>query len=304
MLGLLICSSGCHESVVRPSTAAQLNAPSGFDLAAAMTTLFGNFDPATQTSISDVPQTMGFNLSGSLFEVGDEIKIRPFWLSPVVEAGTSKMVLLTYAVPLNLQPLLQGEEPFTCHACAPLIGAAVFTMTGGKWEHESFAVVVARAGAWGQPPKSIRVINIGPQRIGIEITDTGTGQGETTMAKRLFVPWAGKVNEALMTIVSDDNKGNCGTDLPPCYANRKRLEFVAGKNADYYDIIMTLSGTDMADSRQYGVKRVHGVERFKFTEEKYKRILGRAMLPRLNASLRIEAQVLSRVPRSSAARAG
>jgi len=68
-----------------------------------MTTLFGNFDPATQTSISDVPQTMGFNLSGSLFEVGDEIKIRPFWLSPVVEAGTSKMVLLTYAVPLNLQ---------------------------------------------------------------------------------------------------------------------------------------------------------------------------------------------------------
>lgn len=256
------------------SEANKLSAPTGFDVSAAMSELFGNFDSSKQLAIYDVPQSTTLDLRGSSFERGDEIEVRPFWVSSTQEGNTRKVVLLTYAVPLTKDhsPAFQEDEPFSCHACAPLVGAAVFVESASGWKVESSRAVVTRSGGWGRPPESIRIVDVGPRRIGIEITDTDTGQGETTSSKTLLVPWEGKINEALVRVVADDDKGMCGRDAEaiPCYRNRKKLEFVSGKNPDYYDVVVTLSGTDTTDSDPIVTKRIHGTERLSFASGRYK----------------------------------
>jgi hypothetical protein len=236
-----------------------------------MSLLFGNYDSTRQLATYDVPQTTDVDLRGSSFERGDDIEVRPFGILSVQESGVPKIILLTYAVPLadDFEPVVPGDESFSCHACAPLIGAAVFVKSETGWKVESSRAAVMRGGGWGQPPGPIRAVHIGPQRVGIEITDTHTGQGETTSFKSVLVPWNGKVNEALARVVSADDKGDCGKNSRLCYTNHKKLEFVPGKNPDYYDVVLTLSGTDMTDSEPAVTKRVHASERLEFANGKY-----------------------------------
>lgn len=254
-------------------TPKKLSVPRGFDIASAMTLLFGNYDRGRQSSTYDVPQSTILDLRGSSFERGDDIEVRPFWVSSATEDGTPEVVMLTYAVPLanDHQPAFAGDEPFSCHACIPLIGAAVFVESGGQWRIADSRTVVTRRGGWGQPPDSIRVVRVGPRRVGIEITDTFTATGETTTTKLILLPWAGKVDEALARITSDGNRGACGED-GPCYAHSKKLDFVAGKNPDYYDIVLALSGTDITDSDPPVTKAVRGIERLEFADGKYRTV--------------------------------
>ena len=127
-------------------------------------------------------------------------------------------------------------------------------------------------GGWGQPPESYRAVRIGPRRVGIEITHGETGQGETISFTSLLVPWDGKVNRALARVVSDDDKGGCGKDLLPCYANHKKLEFVPGKDPDYYDVVLTLRGTDITAKERTVTKRMHGTERLEFVNGGYRTV--------------------------------
>ena len=147
-----------------------------------MTLLFGNYNPGRQSSAYDVPQSTIFDLRGSSFERGDDIEVRPFWISNAAEEGNPEIIMLTYAVPLvkNYQPLFPGDKPFSCHVCSPLIGAAVFVKSGSEWRAVSSRTVVTRRGSWGQPPDSIRLVRVGPMRIGVEMTDTYIAQGEMT----------------------------------------------------------------------------------------------------------------------------
>ena len=83
-----------------------------------------------------MPDNSAFDLNGSGFKAGDELVVRPFWKSTYEVDGVPKTVLLTYAVPFDpdWKPIVAGDQPFSCHACAPLIGAAVFTWSDMKWE--------------------------------------------------------------------------------------------------------------------------------------------------------------------------
>ena len=148
----------------------------------------------------------------------------------------------------------------------------MFVRSAGQWKVDSSRAVVTRAGGWGRPPVSIRVVPVGSRRIGIEISVADTGQGETTATKYLLVPWAGKVTEALVKVVADNDKGDCAKDAIPCYANRRKLNLVKGKNPDYYDVVLTLSGTDITGSELLVAKRVHGMERLEFTDGRYRTV--------------------------------
>lgn len=241
----------------------------GFDLPTAMRALFGNYDPATGSSTYDVPQSNQIDLAS--FHRGDKIAVRPFWIGITSENGTRKVVLLFYSVPLEeFQSAPAGQRRFDCHACVPLVGAAVFLHTGGQWAVESSRTAVSRAGGWGQPPGRVRIINIGPRHIGIEMIDSDSSQGQTTETVRLLIPWREKINEALSRTIADDDKGICGDhDSLPCYANRVRLKFVPGANPDYYDLTLTRSGTDMTEGAKPRIKLVHGLEKLYFKDGSY-----------------------------------
>lgn len=270
LFAVTVCSIACHKSRVSPEST-KLNAPSGFDVSSAMSTLFGNYDAGKQLSYYDVPKSAVIDLHGSSFERGDDIEVRPFWIASTKEGDTRRVILLTYAVPStkDYAPAFEGDEPFSCHACAPLIGAAVLVESEPGWKVESSRTAVTQSGGWGRPPDSVRIVHVGPRRIGIEITDTDTGQGQTTSSKTLLVPWEGKINEALVRVVRDDDKGMCGKDSLPCYSNRKKPVFVSGTNPDYYDVVLTLSGTDITESDPIIRKHVHGTERLQFRNGTY-----------------------------------
>ena len=248
-----------------------LKVPHGFDIPAAMQSLFGNYDPKAEIAHYDIPQSTVYSLKGSSFEIGDDILVHPLWASAANEDGKDKVVFVFYSLPARDDG---SPANFECHACTPLIGAAIFVKDGAQWRIESSRTVVTRSGGFGYPPTEIRIITIGPKRIGIEITDGDTGGGETTDTKSILVPWNGKINEALFTVISDDNKGDCGKDADngPCYANRKSLSFVPGANPEYFDVLLRLSGTDMTDQEPYRRKIVHGYERFSFANGSYKTI--------------------------------
>ncbi len=239
-------------------------APSGFSVGAAMTVLFGNFSPKTKASEYDIPQTAAPDLKSPWFSAGDELVVRPLRVLEAKEDGKRKIILLTFAVP-------KARGAFDCHACAPFIGAAVFVHDGQHWKVESSRTVITQGGGFGYPPKDFRVLQVGPRRIGIEMTDRYEGQGEATKAITILVPWNGKVNEALRFITHDDDRGACG--LPgglPCYSNQKGFLVAATKNKDYFDIALNLSGTDMTNGLPYKQRIVHGTELFEWTEGFYK----------------------------------
>jgi hypothetical protein len=253
----------------------QLDIPSGFDLPAAMQSLFDNYNAESKSSKYDVPQTTLFDLDHSGFERGDDIIVRPFWISSIEELRRRKVVLLAYAVPdvQNYEPLFEGDSPFSCHVCAPLIGAFIFSHEEGQWRVENSRTVVTQAGGWGKPPEDVRIVKIGPNRIAISIRDNFLAQGQTTTIDRLLIPWKGKVNEALARVVADDDKGMCGKEKPaqPCYANSRSLRFLSGSNPDYYDLVLTLSGTDIARNGA-SVKPVRGIEKLSLKEGIYKTV--------------------------------
>jgi len=243
-----------------------------FDVPAAMRTLFGNFDPKTESSDYDVPQTTVLDLTGSDFKVGDDIVVQPLRTLEAIENGKRKVILLTFAVPKeSFGPSPDYLDRFQCHACAPLIGAAVFVRGDAGWSVESSRTVVARGGGFGHPPTEFRIVAVGPHRIGIEMTYGDIGQGEESISKVIMVPWDGKVDMALRYIAANNNKGACGADADgmPCFSNHRRLEFVVDANRDYYEILLRLSGTDMTEAEPYRSKAVRGWERFTFKDGAY-----------------------------------
>jgi len=238
-----------------------------------MTLLFDNYNPKTKSSQYDIPQTTLLDLKGSGFEIGDDIVVQPLWTYAITEGGKRKIAFLTFAVPKSSVGLAETDpRSFECHACAPLIGAAIFVREGDRWQVESSRTVVSRGGGFGSPPADFQIIVIGPHKIGIEVSDGDTGGGETTISKVIMVPWKGKVNEALRYVAADNNKGDCGTekDELPCYANHKRLSFVPRANHDYFDVLLTLSGTDMTEVAPYRARAVHGLERFTLEDGSYR----------------------------------
>jgi hypothetical protein len=251
-----------------------LAVPTDFKIDSAMFALFGNYDPKADSSRFVIPQGFTFDFKGSQFEIGDEIVQVPFWASTVVEDGIRKVVFLTYAVPKESFGRADNDlKSFTCEACAPLIGAAVFARRGEKWEIEASSPVATRAGGLGDSPADIRIVRIGPQRIGIEVREASSKGGENTDWREILVPWKGGVNVALGIVTADNNRGNCGVeDELSCYSNRKKMYFIQGTNFDYFDITLALSGTDLMDKEPYKPYSVHGFERLSFQSGFYRTV--------------------------------
>ncbi len=227
-----------------------------------MKMLYGNYDAKKETSVAWLSKEKTYAP-----EVGDEKMTVRTAFSTFKEIGqTESFVLLTDAVPSD-------DEDYYCHACAPVIGMAVFSKMGNDWRMESSNKAVNFAGEFGKVPTDIQLLQIGPERYGVKIVDVGKGQGETTEVIQLLVPWKNTVILALERIIADDNKGACdhGEGLP-CYANYRTLTLHPGRNTEYFDLTLVLKGTDFPldnDGRISHIRMVHGSEVLKFEGGKY-----------------------------------
>jgi hypothetical protein len=241
----------------RPQTApAPLTIPAGFDLAFAMNALYWNYDTAGGTSTSTAPLT---GLEYTNFQAGQKVSVKPFFAA--ADSTTSEVFLATFAVPAD------GE--FDCHACAPLVGVAVFEKSGAAWKVEASEKPDIIFGQYGNPAKA-QLFQVGPSHSGIELSDTDGGQGVADSHVMFLVPWKGGFSQAYAGIVASNNSDYCGPQADsPCYAYKSNLKFVKGDNADYYDFAIESSGTNLPSSGTGALEKMSGVEQLHFVDGKY-----------------------------------
>jgi len=225
-----------------------------------MKTLYGNFDQ-TKGESTFVMKEAG--PEGAFFPKGATVKVQPYFVQSAEDSGTIKVFFLTQGIPAQ-------DEPFDCHACAPLIGAAVFAKKDGAWTVEARDLDSTIAGGWGRPPEA-RLLRIGPRKKGVELKVGGGGQGVTVVGVSILVPWNGSVSEALVQVISDDNGGYCGNEegMMPCYSTHTSIGFVKGENTEYDDVIVKTAGTRLSKSAPYKAEKVDETERRVLRNGKY-----------------------------------
>ena len=237
------------------------DAPKTFGIAQAMAMFYGNFDLDRQTS------TVTFSSTDSVRTYGEPMTVRPLFHTLSGDGDAQSFVLVTYAVP-------KRDEEYYCHACAPTLGMAVFNRKGSNWILTTSNRAVTDAGGFGKPPKSVELVEIGTNRHAIQIKDTDEG-GERTTVLLVLVSWNNTVNLALERIIADDDPGMCDPKGLPCYSNHRTVTFSRNPNADYFDLELRLTGTDLpvSDSpRVWTARKVSGVEVLKFENGKYRQV--------------------------------
>ncbi len=232
--------------------------PVDFSVANAMKSLYGNFDPLTQTSVSGLPTGAE---KDSFFRDVKQIQAQPFYTAQTHDSGSSKVFLATYSGSL---------DGYNCHGCSPIIGMAAFVKTSGGWVVESSTKTALFFGEWGMPPEA-RILRIGPDHVGVELQFISSHQGQWVRPVSILVSWKGEIGEALSGIFGDTNRGGqCGgEDMLPCYENHTEVTFVKGTNPGYDDIVLTPSGTKLSDKPPYRVVQASGIERREFSDGKY-----------------------------------
>lgn len=243
--------------------------PEAFDIAQAMTMLYGNYDTDKDTStVSFSESELAPEHSG--WTAGEPMCVRPLFHAFSGDAGARTFVLLTYAVS-------DCDQDSYCHACNPAIGMAMFSQEGRRWVMTASNRVVTSAGDYGNPPTDIKLIQIGSNRPAVKIIDFGGGQGEGTQVLLILAPWNRTVNLALERAVFDTDGGNCADPKSddsrlPCYENQRTYTFLPDGNADYYKLVLKLSGTDIPSCNSpedCRLRRVRGTETWKFENGKY-----------------------------------
>jgi hypothetical protein len=241
--------AGCARHQAQPAESRP------FESTEAMRTLFGNFDPIIKASLYRVPQGA---VKDPNFADKDEIRARPFFTQETSENGIRKYYMLTWAKPAG--------QPFDCRGCAPLISAAVFVSGTNGWQLESVSRAALVFGDFGKPPAA-ELVQLGPDRHALLLRVT-TSRAQTMTQEALLVPWKGGVQDAFQIIAADNNEDDCGGSYP-CFGYRRDLRFVPGSNPSYDDIVLTLSGKDMAMKGPYDLHTVKGTERLRFRNGKY-----------------------------------
>lgn len=228
-----------------------------FDVTQAMQMVYSNYDVKTQTSAALLPEYEGVSQS----DTEKQMTVRAVLSTFSVEAGVPIFILVTSANPPN----------YDCHACAPTIGMAVFSQKGPKWEIAAFNRAVTYAGGWGQPPVDIQLVQIGRSRHAVQVKNVSGGQGEATAILELLIPWNGTITRGLRRVVSDAYACGDGGGGLPCYANERTVKFIASGKAEYYDLQVELTGTDLVEGNGTPMRaqEVHGTEMLKFEKGKY-----------------------------------
>lgn len=238
------------------SSVLQQNLPEDFNLPAAMKSLYGNYDPLAHTSTFRTSRAYPH----TFFDKPGKVDARIFLATGAEDSGATKVFVLTAAIP-------HGSPEYDCHACAPLIGAAIFAKNGTSWTVESSNKEFDVLGNWGGPPQA-EIVRVGPQRSGFELKPGNTNQGETVGSVMILLAWKGGIHTVFSAETLSTETSDCGDGMGNCRDKSAEITFVRGENADYDDILLTISGTELNDKTGKDEK-VRRVQNWKFVEGKY-----------------------------------
>lgn len=231
--------------------------PPDFSLPDAMKAVYGNYDPAKKTSTFRLAK----KFPNTFFDKPGKVAAKEFLAAGAADSGGTKVFLLTYAVPA-------AAPEFSCHACAPVIGAAIFAKKNGAWTLETAEKSLDVLGNFGGPPRA-SVVRVGPDRAAFELHPGNTNQGETVADTMILLPWKGEIRVALDVETESTVTSDCG-DGNECADKQSEISFARGANPDYDDLVLTISGTATNAKSGQGVP-VRRVQTWKFADGKFVR---------------------------------
>lgn len=88
----------------------------------------------------------------------ETVDIRVTLSEPFQQGGIEKYILITETAP--------PEPNYTCHLYAPVIGGAIFSKVGNKWQLDVEQKYIKKMGIYGSAPKG-KLIKIGPDKYGV-----------------------------------------------------------------------------------------------------------------------------------------
>jgi len=162
----------------------------------------------------------------------------------------------------NKRMVIQAKSTGEDHVSGAILRGAVLVKQGKTWQVESATSDLGESGSWGQPPEA-QLIKIGPDQYGVLFKNAYTNQGVTTENTSLVTAVGTQLKEVFSLNTSEDNSGACDESSDCYYSYETQLEFVPGRNPDYFDIKAVTKG-----SLPEGKKKKP--QRFSFTGEQYK----------------------------------
>lgn len=212
-----------------------------FNVEEAMELVYGLYDRDIECSkwickVTDYPGIKGKrNRSGHAFT-------RPAGQFTIKDGKGGQILLLTET--LNRES--GGWE--NCHACAPILGAALFTEAGGAWFVESVKKDIAQIGAWGNLPPST-LIAIGPSTWGLRFDYGYTAQGTSIGGMALMSPVNGsfRIIADVHTRFSNEEMFLEGEGEGLKYHYDSDLTWIAGDNEQVFDMHVHTTGKRPTD---------------------------------------------------------
>ena len=223
-----------------------------FNVPEAMEVIFGLYDREIECSrwVCKARELPSF--AGKANQKG-EVHTRAAGQFQFEQGGQKKAILLT----ATLSRDRAGWE--SCHACAPILGAAQFAEIDGAWFVEALKKDVTEIGSWGElPPSSL--VQIGTDTWALAFDYGYTGQGTTLGGTMLvgFLDGAIKVVADIHTNYSNEGMFMEGEDDGFAYAYSSTISFQGGTEGAIKDMIVATTGRRPMD----GLEGVGPVQRF------------------------------------------
>lgn len=201
-----------------------------FTVPAAMEVIYGLYDRDIECSkwVCMPHEAKRFESKASS---GGTLHTRPAGVFPIPAKEGRKMLLLTE----TLSREKEGWED--CHACAPILGAAMFQEIDGAWFIEALEKDMGELGSYGTlPPSSL--MTLGPDFHGVRFDYGYTAQGITSGGILIIGMVDGKFEELLSVDTDYDNLGLLGEDDPRAYKMESRLTLEDNRPGQPFDLLV------------------------------------------------------------------
>lgn len=215
-----------------------------FNVPEAMEVIFGLYDREVECSrwICKARELPSFAGKASREGV---VHTRAAGAFPFVADGQKKVILLTETLSRDRS----GWE--SCHACAPILGAALFSQVDSAWFVEALQKNITEIGAWGELPAR-NLVKIGPETYAIALDYTYSGQGNTIGGTLLVAFGDGTIRQVadVHTRYSNEDMFLPGEDGGYAYSYTSTISFQEGSNTHINDLVVATTGRRPSDGME------------------------------------------------------
>lgn len=204
----------------------------------ALKMVYGNYDSINKSSTwVNIPFPNKKDASG-YFEKRKGL-VKSIFFKFYRENGKHKLFLLTKTIPTNI--------PFDCHACLPLIGAAVFVKKRAHWEIEAQNQFIMYDGEYGELPV-MKLIEIGKDKFGLSLEFEHGVVRDRELS--ILIPYKGSIVNAYKEVIYYENFNDCEyASKIQCEAYTVDLAFDKSVKGDFYGLQVKKFGTIYNDKK-------------------------------------------------------